>query len=230
MDNLQFKVLKHPLNTNQFYLQAQQKQYIFLHHTAGSDAQSAIEWWNSKPDHIATPYIIDRDGSTYENFDPKFWSFALGVKGGTYIEKAAIHIEIVSQGLLTKRQSTGEFLANGTVIKPEEVLSMDNIYRGSKYFHKYTDEQIASLQALLQYLIPKFNIPVDQDWDTFYQLQNFECAATSSYKKLKPGIWSHTSVRADKSDIFPQANLISMLKAITGSLANSNNTGNGINL
>jgi len=29
-----------------------------------------------------------------------------------------------------------------------------------------------------------------------------------------PGIWSHTSVRIDKSDIFPQPELLSMLRSL----------------
>ena len=33
----------------------------------------------------------------------------------------------------------------------------------------------------------------------------------------KPGVWSHTSYRFDKSDIHPQQEVIDMLKSLTSS-------------
>lgn len=203
---MNFEILKHPLATNQFYNEAPFKRYIFLHHTAGASAQSAIEWWNSKPDHIATPFIIERDGTIYENFDPKLWSFALGVKGGTYIEKAAIHIEIVSYGGLIEQD--GSYLTarphSKTHIDPKEVVPMIPSYRGYSCFQNYTDAQVASVLQLVPYLIDKFpGIKVQPSIKDFWKLQDPKVIMA-----LPSGIWSHTSVRPDKSDIIPQQNLI----------------------
>lgn len=201
---MNLQVLKHPLLTNQFYNEKTFKKYIFLHHTAGASASGAIEWWNSKPDHIATPYIIERDGAVYENFDPHLWSFALGVKGGTFIEKASIHIEIVSYGGLRKVGDSYLTAApnSKTHIDPDEVVDLGSDYRGYRYFQKYTDEQVKSTLALIEYLLPLFpGIKVQNNLTNFWLLNK-------NIFQLPSGIWSHTSVRPDKSDIIPQKNLI----------------------
>lgn len=204
---MNIEVLPHPLKTNQFYAEAQFKKYIFLHHTAGSSAQSSIEWWNSKPDHIATPFIIERDGTIYKNFEPKFWSFALGVKGGTYIEKAAIHVEIVSYGGLIRENDSYFYEPNShskTHVNPVEVVPMLPKYRGWGYFQQYTDAQVASILQLIPELLKEFpTIKVQPSIKDFWVLRD-----PATIRNLPSGIWSHTSVRPDKSDIIPQQNLI----------------------
>lgn len=201
---MDIKILPHPLLTNQFYNEKTFKKYIFLHHTAGASAQSAIEWWNSKPDHIATPFIIERDGTIYQNFDPSLWSYALGVKGGTFIEKAAIHIEIVSYGGLVKVGDDYFTSASNskTHINPIEVVPMVTKYRGYDYFQDYTDAQVASVLQLVPYLLQLFpSIKMQASIKDFWVLRDKPLSLT-------PGLWSHTSVRPDKSDIIPQQNLI----------------------
>ena len=56
-------IKKLPVLSGQYYHEKQTKTHIFLHHTAGGSAASSVAHWNSKPDHIATAYIIDRDGT-----------------------------------------------------------------------------------------------------------------------------------------------------------------------
>lgn len=206
---MDIKILPHPLLTNQFFNEKAYKKYIFLHHTAGASAQSAIEWWNSKPDRIATPFIIERDGAIYQNFDPALWSYALGVKGGTFIEKAAIHIEIVSYGGLVKEGD--EFFTSTphskTHINPAEVVPMIPSYRGFNYFQDYTDAQVASVLALVPYLLNLFpSIKVQPSIKDFWLLRDL--MDSKGIMSLPSGIWSHTTVRRDKSDIIPQQNLI----------------------
>ena len=55
--------------TNGQYLTTQDEKFSqFLHHTVSTNAMSAWRWWNSTPDRVGTPYIIDRDGSIMECF------------------------------------------------------------------------------------------------------------------------------------------------------------------
>src|SRR3972149_4662478 len=89
------------LNNLQYYPKANQKTMIFWHHTAGTTAQGAIDWWNQTPVAVGTAYLIDRDGTIFEVFDPKLWAYHLGVKNDDdYIEKNSIGIEIVAAGQL----------------------------------------------------------------------------------------------------------------------------------
>lgn len=193
---------KIPLASNQYYQGVHNKKYIFLHHTAGGSAASSIAHWASNPAHIATPYVIDRDGTIYECYDPKYWAYHLGVKGNSSIEKSSIGIEICSYGALTEKN--GKWVAyTGREIKNEKSVKLDKIFRGFQVWESYTPEQIAALKVLLPYLVDKFKITLQADKTNFWEYKN---PAT-----LPSGIYSHTTVRKDKIDIFPQKELVDLV-------------------
>ena len=93
------------------------------------------------------------------------------------------------------------------VILPEaNVIEYPDKYRGYRYFEKYTDAQIESTRQVLVYLHETYDIPKTYQEGLFDILE----------KALKgePGIYTHTSVRSDKSDCHPQPELINMLQAL----------------
>lgn len=190
-------IKKLPLAKNQYYPTAQKKTHIVLHHTAGGSAASSVAHWASNAEHVATPYIIDRDGTIYECFDPKFWAYSLGVKGATALEKATIPIEICSYGAVDVNGKT----YTGKIIPMDMRVKVD--FRGMHYWEAYTPEQIESLRLLIPYLCARFNITLQKDRKDFWEYQN--------PAKLPGGIWSHTTVRKDKIDIFPQPTLVEMI-------------------
>lgn len=192
-------IKKLPLSESQYYPVDQKKTHIFLHHTAGGSAASSISHWASNPEHIATPYIIDRDGTIYECFPPHCWAYHLGVKGLTSLEKASIGIEICSYGALENGVTyTGKIIPTGNIAFED--------FRGKKQWEKYTQEQIAALKLLLPYLLDLFKIKPQTDRKDFWEYQN--------PAKLPPGIWSHTTVRKDKIDIFPQKELVELVYSL----------------
>lgn len=196
-------IRKLPLDKNQYYQAVHPKKYIILHHTAGGSVAGAVAGWAATPEHIATPYLIERTGDIYECFSPEFWAYHLGVKGNTAIEKASIGIEIVNYGQLTLKNGKYYTYTNRE-LPASDVTAIE--WRGFKYFQKYTVEQIAALKSLLPYLIDRFKITLQADRSKFYEYQN---PAT-----LPPGIWSHTTVRKDKVDIFPQAELVELISKL----------------
>lgn len=195
-----------PLNPDQYYAQAFQKKFIFLHHTAGGNVSGAIQWWNSKPDHVSTAYIIGRDGKTYQCFDPKYWAYALGLKGGTAIERASIQIELVAWGKLSKRGDKF-YSSTGEVVPAKDVITFKDMYRDCYFYQSYTPEQLLSLKVLLVKLVKQFGIKVQP-------LTNFWYYNKDWLSNPKPGIWSHSTVRKDKSDIMPQKELITLLYSL----------------
>jgi N-acetyl-anhydromuramyl-L-alanine amidase AmpD len=204
---MEFKTLIRPLQESQYYKALYKKKYIFLHHTVSGSAQSAVDWWNTKPDHVATPFIIERSGAIIETFEPKYWSYALGLKGGTEIEKASIHIEIVSWGQVHQMGDKFFFIAgkNNVEIPKSEVVTFKNFYREWYFYHAYTQEQISSLRELILYLVKEFKIQVQP------RLSNFWYYNKELLPNLPNGIWSHSTVRPDKSDIMPQKELVEMI-------------------
>lgn len=209
------------LNNLQYYPTVNKKTMIFWHHTAGTNAQGAIDWWNQTPEHVGTAYVIDRDGTIFEVFEPNRWAYHLGVKGDDdYIEKASIGIELVAAGPV-HLEKDGEFYfyplwpnkIRPTKIKKEEVWDMgEEGWRDYQYYHSYTDAQIKSLIDLSNQLVSDFKIQTPAN---FMKLgfQNFN---PDIYKKRIPGIWSHSSVRKDKNDIVPHP---SFMKKVFDGLA-----------
>lgn len=208
------KVVWSPLNGNQFYPVNEVKNNIFLHHTAGNSAKDAIEWWNQTPEHVGTPFVIDRDGTIYQCYDEKQWAYSLSVKGASKTEEHGIPIELVSLGFLFDiNPAKGEhtYVAYPlwplkreiTHVKEDEVINVE--FKGYHYWQKYTEPQIISLISLMKYLVEAYDIPVQDDLVNFFGY-NVKVATQNI-----PGIWSHTTVRQDKYDIFPQPNLLEAL-------------------
>lgn len=193
------------LDNQQYYSRMYTKESIILHHTAGTNAAGAIDWWNQTPDHVGTAYVIDRDGTIFETFDPKAYGYHLGIRGDdNWIEKHSIGIEIVAAGQLYKEGEKYMFYplfpnkAAGREIPKEDVWDMGKEgWRGFRYYHKYTDEQITSTLWLCNKLILDFKIKVQDKVSLLHEYND------KIFKNHLKGIWGHSAVRRDKNDIVP---------------------------
>jgi N-acetyl-anhydromuramyl-L-alanine amidase AmpD len=205
---MEIEKLHNGLTKNQYYAAKYPKKYLFLHHTAGRSVEDAIEWWNSAPDHVSTAYIIGRTGRIFECFPPEYWAYALGLKGGTTIEKASIQVELVAWGSLQER--SGRFYSYAkTEVPKAEVVEFKDLYRGKQYYQGYTPEQLKALEFLIPHILDQFSLKV-QDNDDLYNFHQFR---PDWQKNPIPGIWSHTTVRRDKSDIIPQKELMDLVRS-----------------
>jgi hypothetical protein len=82
-----------------------------------------------------------------------------------------------------------------------------NGYRGYIFFQKYTIEQIRTVGELLLFWKNKYGISLYHNSSMF----NISQEALGA----KPGVWTHTSYRQDKSDLHPQPEMIEMLQSIS---------------
>lgn len=204
---------------NQYIPKEYPKKQIFLHHTVGGTAKSAHSWWLSNVDKVGTAFIIDRDGSIWKCFDEKHMAYHLGLKETHDLDKMSIGIEIVSWGPLKKKgEEYFAFPGDYSKIKvpASEVLELKEPYRGISIFHKYSEAQIKSVCELIVYLKKKFpNIPIPEKLGKFYEY-NAEVIS-----KRLPGLYSHTTVRKDKSDIIPQPEFLEALQKVADFLNTS---------
>lgn len=211
------KIVKSPLRKGQYVTTKHTKTSIVGHHTAGSSASGALSWWDQTPERVGVAFVIDRVGTIFEAFDPSYFAYHLGLKGIlSQMEKYSIGVELVSVGGLYKDgngkaclfkplypKATGE-----KVIPDDEIMVLKKEYRGFTAFQIYTDEQIIAFCQLVAYLtslFPSIKLPKILS-DTFYEYDGTVAA------NLKPGLFSHSTVRKDKSDMAPQPNLIAALK------------------
>lgn len=218
----EFEIVKKPLNKDQYYPRGYDKTQIWLHHTAGTTAEGAMDWWNQTPDHVGTAYVIDRDGTIYECFNPESWAYHLGrIDDDNYSEKHGVGIEIVAAGQLYERPD-GKVLfyplypnkSAQKVIPENEVVRLKKKWRGHYLYHEYNDKQLLSLSWLVALLMERFNIPLQKDFKKMYEYDE-----TDKVIKGKPGIYCHSTVRKDKTDMVPQPKF---LKTFLGCLDSIN--------
>lgn len=214
------EIIKKHLTNGQYLTREYEKTSIFLHHTVGLTAEGAWSWWNQTPERVGTPYIIDRNGVIIECFDPKVWAFHLGISGDdNYQEMHSVSIELVAAGRLYKDNNQFKFYPlypnklYPVVIPKEEVHILKEPWRGHLYYHIYTDEQITALKELLRFIFGLFpQITVAHPLNHFYEYN-----ADVILNKL-PGLWSHSTVRPDKDDIFPYPPLLEAITEVVNSL------------
>ena len=207
------KIKQARLKESQFFAEESLKTQIYLHHTAGGgNAEAVSRYWNGNTERIATAFIIGADGLIVQCFSSKHWAWHLGVgqkefkaQGVTYknLNKTSVGIEVCNWGYL--KEKGGKFYNYVNARVPDSmVTTLDEPYKGYKHWYKYTDAQIESTRQLLVYLCETYNIPKE------YRSEIFGLDK-EAFKNTK-GIYTHNSVRKDKSDIYPCPRMIEMLK------------------
>ncbi len=206
---------------------------FFIHHTAGwNNPYSTIKSWNKdNRGRVGTQYCIggtsikkgkygdDKyNGTVVECFPDNYIGWHLGKVGDFNMSIYSSAVEINNFGYAKKR---GDKFYNyvGTEIPKEMVCDLGYEFRGYQYWHAYTDEQIESLRLLIEHvkkIYPKIDILAGLPQllkDGVHPKDAFDFNADTYNGKVK-GLWSHTNVRKDKFDCFPQAELVDMLKAL----------------
>lgn len=213
------QIVQSPLSEDQYYREEYPKAQIFLHHTAGnSDPFNVIRDWNTDSrGRIATCVVVGRglnDGKIIQAFSSKYWAYHLGVKSSVFnsyglppkvLDKTSIGIEICNWGQLT--ESGGRFFNYvNREVPPSEVCELSTPFKNFRYFERYTPAQLNSVRELLLYFGKTYNIPLQYNSDIWQ--------VTNRALTIQPGVFTHNSVRADKIDVFPQPELIQMLKSL----------------
>ena len=227
------------LSDDEYIKKETHKETIYLHHTAGGSRPDwTIGGWekdfvkdkkgnaildehgNPKPLKVGTAYVIGRksstsnetiwDGKILRAFDDKFWAYHLGISSSKNedLNSKSIGIEICNYGPLTLGKDGKFYNYVNKPIFDSEVVELSKPFRGYKYYEKYTDAQIDSTYKLIKYLQNKWGIEIesgiyDENWFN-YDDKWF----------TNGGLRSHTQVRQDKFDIFPQLEMIQMLNSI----------------
>lgn len=207
------KIVQCRLDADQ-YLQIQQpKKQIYLHHTAGGgDAKSVARYFNKTTERVATAFIIGESGEIVQCFPSWHWAYHLGLKQQVFtknklayrqLDALSIGIEICNWGPIQKK-GCEYYNYVGGLVKPENVITLDKPYKGHVLWYNYTPEQIESTRQLLVYLCERYDIPKTYKPDIF--------DVTTRALKGEAGIYTHNSVRYDKSDIYPHPEVIKMLQ------------------
>ncbi|MCD6067906.1 MAG: putative peptidoglycan binding protein [Bacteroidetes bacterium] len=224
-----------PLKKGEYYEAEIAKDTIVIHHTAGGHRPDwTIAGWNGDRTandeqlRVATAYIIGGI-STYDNdvswdgvicncFPDQYWAHHLGLttSNNAALNKKSIAIEICNYGPL-KLSFDGKYYNYVNKPVPEEmVVKLETPFKGYQYYHRYTDKQLSALKDLLLDLGTRYNIDLKSGLPALLNEGKGAEAFLQHPDAIegKPGLWTHTNVRKDKSDCSPQDNLIAMLKGL----------------
>jgi N-acetyl-anhydromuramyl-L-alanine amidase AmpD len=141
------------LPESQYFPGAQRKTGIAIHHTVGGTAESTFRWWRAKQSHVGTAYIVERDGTVFEVFDPAGWSYQFGLDWDPIarirFEKRFIGIELASEGGLTEHD--GELYCYDRVSPRQLKPKTEAFDYGEPYSLRLV---IAALQDSVTNLVP----------------------------------------------------------------------------
>ena len=207
------KIVQKRLSNDQFIQEEHPKKQIYLHHTAGGGNPVAVaNYFQQKEGKVATAFVIGEKGTIVQLFSSKHWAYHLGLKpevfaemGVTYrsLDKISIGIEICNFGPLKKQNGYFVNYVGGRVDR-SQVTELNGKYKGHIFWQKYTDEQIESTRQLLVYLCDAYGISKEY-FDSIFDIDKRALRGEN-------GIFTHNSVRHDKSDIYPCPRMIEMLK------------------
>ena len=203
---------------------------FFIHHTAGWDnPYNTVTMWNKdKRGRVATQYVIGgnnvkgkeakHDGVVVECFPNNYLGWHLGKVGNFKISKLSGGVELCNFGYVTKKGDK-YYTYVKTEVKPELVCDLGYKFRGHQYWHAYSDKQIESLRLLILHLkdiYPKMDLVNGLPKllkEGVHPKDAFEFNS-DAYNAKQFGLWTHTNVRKDKFDCFPQPELVEMLKSL----------------
>lgn len=168
---------------------------------------------------VSSSYIIGRkssstneslwDGKILRTFDDKYWAYHLGIKDNDVeLNSKSISIELCNYGPLSLGTDGRFYNSVNKFISESDVVKLDKPYRGYEYYEKYTDAQLESTRKLIQHLINKHGISIQAEMYTDEWFDYNE----SWFKN--GGIRSHSQVRKDVLDLFPQKEMIQMLNSL----------------
>lgn len=198
-------------------------EYIFLHHTAGwHNPYNVVSAWNrDNRGRIATEFVLGGqsvlgndnkyDGEIVQAFPEGNWASHLGATGSSHMHKNSVGIEVCNFGYIVSGKTY-----TGHVAHESQVVTLKKAFRKFKTWHKYSDKQISQLRDLILFIGNRDSIDVNEGLPKLIK-QNGAKAFDFSPEAFKGGVkglLSHTNVRKDKFDMFPQQELMDMLVSL----------------
>jgi N-acetyl-anhydromuramyl-L-alanine amidase AmpD len=196
-------------------------EYIILHHTAGWDDPKQVvdSWAKDSLGRVATEFVVGGQRSTdgRNTFDGKIvrsypegnQAYHIGASGSSYMNTHSVGIEMCNMGWV----KNGKTYVN-TYVKPDQIITLKEPFRGYMNWHKYSDKQLNALHDLLLYIAKRDNIDLHRgiyQWiKTEGAAKAFEFHQDAYYGRVK-GMVTHGNIRKDKFDMSPQPNLIDMI-------------------
>ena len=198
-------ITNYPLNAGQWVATATPKRWVVWHATEGrtsatpykgqpGKATSSIDDWNSSPQRIGAPWLVDRDGTIFRAFDDSEWIAHLGIKNtNNKYDRASVGIEIANEGLL--KEANNQLYAFDVVSTNTKYTGKNFVlpWRNGRFWAKLDEAQVDATIELTVDICSQFSI----DPVFYYPSTKFDYPACFE----KATILCHSNCREDKTDL-----------------------------
>ena len=213
-------VNKYFLPDDEYFAGPNQKEFLFLHHTAGwnNPYKTVDDWAKDNRGKIATEFVLGGpsvkgnnnryDGELVQCIPDGGFAWHLGDNGSQYMHTHSVAIEVCNFSYL-KNGATYV----GTEVESNQIVELEQAFRGFKQWHAYSDKQLETLKRFILWIAERDSIQVTDGLVSEIKkhgVKGFEFNEDAYFGKVK-GMWSHTNTRKDKYDLSPQPKLIDML-------------------
>lgn len=199
------------------------KEYLFLHHTAGwnNPYKTITNWGSDTRGRIATEFVLggqkltdgnsDYDGVMVQCMPEGAYGWHLGKNGSQHMHTHSVGIEVTNFGYLKNGKAY-----QGSTAHESQIVTLAESFRGYKQWHRYSDAQIEVLDKWIRWIGERDGIDIRAGLPALVKEKGvaaFDWNADAYYGKVK-GLWTHTNTRKDKTDMFPQQELLDLLVSL----------------
>ena len=227
--NFNQQIHRYYLDKGEYLSKPGKNEYCFLHHTAGREnPYKVVDHWNRDTrGRVATEFVVggqshkngedSNDGIVVQAFPESGYGWHLGKTGSGYMNRHSIGIEICSAGYLTETDKGIYKTYFNSTVADSQVLKLDEPFRRKMAWHSYSDKQMEEVKKLLEYIQERDGIDMRiglRQWIKKYgPIKAFGFQEDAYYGKVK-GLLTHTNVRKDKTDCYPDQRLIDIILSL----------------
>jgi hypothetical protein len=214
---------RHFLPVGEYKTGPTNKEYVFLHHTAGwhNPFRTIDHWGRDSRGAVATEFVLGGpsikgndnkyDGVMVQAFPEGGYGWHLGKNGSQHMHTHSVGVEVNNFGYIIDGKTYA-----GTTAHESQIVKLAKPFRGHSLWHRYSDAQIDAMRLWILWIAERDNIDVRAGLPALIKEKGadaFEFNEDAYYGKVK-GTWTHTNTRKDKVDMFPQQELMDMLMGL----------------
>lgn len=214
---------KHYLPKEEYIDGPIQNEYIVLHHTAGNaNPYMCIDQWGKDTrGKIATEFVLggvnhhngndEFDGIMVQAFPKGCQGWHLGKTASGFMNRHSVGLEICSMGYLDNIDKTTYV---GSKCIADQIRELPQHFKGKLFWHKYSESQIKETEKWIKYVGERDKIDIRLGLKQFIKkygaTKGFDFQENAFYGKVK-GLLTHTNVRKDKMDCYPDPDFVDMI-------------------